>query len=210
GHEIDFTIADFVADLRAPTPSAAAELLAPDVTELRRHFDAVEKRLGYHVTTTLEQHARVLELMDKGALHREPIRLLRDAEQRVDDAEGEFHDALAGFWREVEETLINRQHALERFQPSRLLSDAGHRMDLLQHRLSTMVKQRLTQDDERVRSMRKLLKSLGPDGVLARGFSLTTDPTGKAISDATKVRVGDMLITKFANGSVSSVATGNK
>ena len=83
-------------------------------------------------------------------------------------------------------------------------------MDMLQHRLACVVRQRITQEDERIRAMRKLLKSLGPDGVLARGFSMTTDPTGKAISDATKVRVGDMLITKFANGSVSSVATGNK
>lgn len=210
GHEIDFTIADFVADLRAPTPSAAAELLAPDVTDLRRHFDALDKRLAFRVSATLEQHERVLELMDKGALHREPVRLLRDAEQRVDDAESSFHDALSGFWREIEDTLMLHQHALERFQPARLLTEAGHHMDMLQHRLASVVRQRITQEDERIRAMRKLLKSLGPDGVLARGFSMTTDPTGKAISDATKVRVGDMLITKFANGSVSSVATGNR
>ncbi len=210
GHEIDFTIADFVADLRAPTPSAAAELLAPDVQELRRHFDGLEKRLAFRVNTALEHHARVLDLMDRGALHREPERVLREAEQEVDDVEARFHDALDSFWRVVEERLTGRQMVLERFHPERLLAEAGHRLDLMQHRLAGAMRQRLERDDERVRSMRKLLKNLGPDAVLSRGFSLTTDATGRAISDVAKVRVGDMLITRLANGKVSSVVTGSK
>lgn len=210
GHEIDFTISDFVADLRAPTPSAAAELLAPDVAELHRHFDALEKRLTYRVTSTLEHHQRVLDLTDKGALHREPERVLREAEQSVDDLENRFDHALDAFWRELDETLSSRQHTLERFHPARLLAEAGHRLDLVQHRLTAAIGQRIGKEDDRVRAMRKLLKSLGPEGVLSRGFSLTTDPTGKAITDIAKVRVGDMLITKMSNGSVSSVVTANK
>ena len=207
GHEIDFTISDFVADLRAPTPSAAAELLAPDVVELRRHFDALAKTMDFRVSSTLEHHGRVLELTAKGALRSEPVRVLREAEQGVDDLEVRFRSGWQDYWRHLDDHLAARQLVIERNHPAQHLTQAGHQIDLAQHRLSALVSQRLQQDDERVRSMRKLLKSLGPDGVLARGFSLTTDPTGKVITDAEKVRVGDMLITKLATGSLSSVVT---
>lgn len=210
GHEIDFTIADFVADMRAPTPSAAAELIAPDVSELKRHFDAMEKSIAMRVASTLEHHERVLELTAKGALRREPERQLREATQQVDDVGQLFETALANYWRELEETLTASQHTLERYNPRQLLANSTHRLELLQHRLSTVIHQRLDQQGERVVALRKLLKSLGPEGVLARGFSMTTDATGKAINDAEKVRVGDMLITRLAHGRVASVVTANE
>lgn len=210
GHEIDFTISDFVADMRAPTPSAAAELIAPDVSELKRHFDAMEKSMAMRVASTLEHHDRVLELTAKGALRREPERLLREATQQLDDIGNLFETALANYWRELEDTLTSSQHTLERFHPRQLLANSTHRLELLQHRLSTVIHQKLNQQGERVVALRKLLKSLGPEGVLARGFSMTTDATGKAINDADKVRAGDMLITRLANGRVASVVTANK
>jgi exodeoxyribonuclease VII large subunit len=80
-------------------------------------------------------------------------------------------------------------------------------MEIAQHRLTTLVAQRIEQGGERVRSMKKLLESLGPDAVLARGFSLTTDADGRTITDAEKVRAGDKLITRLAKGSVTSTAT---
>lgn len=210
GHEIDFTIADFVADMRAPTPSAAAELIAPDVSELKRHFDAMEKSIAMRVASTLEHHERVLELTAKGALRREPERQLREATQQVDEVGQLFETALTNYWRELEDTLTSSQHTLERYHPRQLLANSTHRLELLQHRLSNVIHQRLDQQGERVVALRKLLKSLGPEGVLARGFSMTTDATGKAINDADKVRVGDMLITRLANGRVASVVTTNK
>lgn len=210
GHEIDFTIADFVADMRAPTPSAAAELIAPDVSELKRHFDAMEKSIAMRVASTLEHHERVLELTAKGALRREPERQLREATQQVDEVGQLFETALANYWRELEDTLTSSQHTLERYHPRQLLANSTHRLELLQHRLSNVIHQRLDQQGERVVALRKLLKSLGPEGVLARGFSMTTDATGKAINDADKVRVGDMLITRLANGRVASVVTANQ
>jgi exodeoxyribonuclease VII large subunit len=208
GHEIDFTISDFVADLRAPTPSAAAELLAPDITELRRNFDALGKTMDFRVASTLEHHGRVLDLTSRGALRSEPVRLLREAEQGLDDLELRFRTGWQDYWRHLDDHLSSRQLVIERNHPAQRLAQAGHDIELARHRLTTLVSQRIEQGGERVRSLKKLLQSLGPDGVLARGFSLTTDPTGKAITDAGKVMPGDKLITRLANGSVSSVATG--
>jgi exodeoxyribonuclease VII large subunit len=207
GHEIDFTISDFVADLRAPTPSAAAELLAPDITELRRHFDAIGKTMDFRVASTLEHHERVLDLTAKGALRSEPVRLLREAEQGLDDLEVRFRGGWQDYWRHLDDHLAARQLIIERHHPAQRLAQLGHDMEIAQHRLTTLVAQRIQQGGERVRSMKKLLESLGPDAVLARGFSLTTGADGGTITDADQVRAGDKLITRLAKGSVTSVAT---
>jgi exodeoxyribonuclease VII large subunit len=210
GHEIDFTIADFVADMRAPTPSAAAELIAPDVTELKRHFEAIEKTLALRVGTALDHHQRVLDLMAKGPLLREPERLLREAEQQVDELEGNFQRGLESRWRDLEDNLLTQQHALERYRPEHLLAEAGHRVSLLQQRLATAIKQRLEQNEQRTLATQKLLQTLGPDAVLARGFSMTTDAKGQVLTDPSQVRTGDMLITKLAGGKIASVVTPSK
>jgi exodeoxyribonuclease VII large subunit len=207
GHEIDFTISDFVADLRAPTPSAAAELLAPDITELRRHFDAIGKTMDFRVASTLEHHERVLDLTAKGALRSEPVRLLREAEQGLDDLEVRFRGGWQDYWRHLDDHLAARQLIIERHHPAQRLAQLGHDMEIAQHRLTTLVAQRIQQGGERVRSMKKLLESLGPDAVLARGFSLTTDAAGRPITDAGQVRAGDKLNTRLAKGSVTSIAT---
>jgi exodeoxyribonuclease VII large subunit len=207
GHEIDFTISDFVADLRAPTPSAAAELLAPDISELRRHFDAIGKTMDFRVASTLEHHERVLDLTAKGALRSEPVRLLREAEQGLDDLEVRFRGGWQDYWRHLDDHIAARQLVVERHHPAQRLAQLGHDTEIAQHRLTSVVAQRIEQGGERVRSMQKLLESLGPDAVLARGFSLTTDAAGRTITDAEKVRAGDKLTTKLAKGSLTSIAT---
>ncbi len=205
GHEIDFTIADFVADLRAPTPSAAAELLAPDITELRRHFDAIQKSMSLHVRTMLERQAQVIELTGKGPLHSEPERRLRDAEQGVDEADNRFHDCVQQHLRDLDQQLADRQRTLERWRPAEVLAQAGHRLDMLQHRIGNLSTQRLTRAAEKLKGIEQLIHSLGPASVLKRGFSLTLDADGRAITDTANLQPGDRVRTKLARGEFSSV-----
>ncbi len=207
GHEIDFTIADFVADLRAPTPSAAAELLAPDIAELRRHFAAMQKTLTHRVGGVIEQYARVLDLTARGQLRSEPVRHLREAEQSLDDLEDRFDDFAEQSLRSLEENLMGKQRTLERYRPGQVLAEAGHRIELLQQRANHSINQKISHVSEQLLSAEKLLQSLGPDGVLQRGFSLTLDADGRAITDAGKIKSGDRVRTKVARGEFASVVT---
>jgi exodeoxyribonuclease VII large subunit len=205
GHEIDFSIADFDADLRAPTPSAAAELLAPDLTELRRHLDAMEKSLAHQVVGVIEQHHRVLELTAKGPLRSEPGRLLREAEQSLDEFDDRFRDAVELMIRSWDENLADKQRILERHRPGLVLAEAGHRLAMLQHRVSHLIGQRMVRATEQLAAAGKLLQSLGPNAVLERGFSLTMNAAGRAITDAASVSQGERVRTQLARGEFESV-----
>lgn len=207
GHEIDFTIADFVADLRAPTPSAAAELLAPDGAEMQRWLEALGRRMKLRMDAVLQRQERELELLGRGALLREPERLLREAAQRVDDEEERLRGTMELCWRDLSDRMTELRMTLEQHRPERLLADADHRLVMLKQRAESAMKQRLEQASERYRSVWKLMKSLGPDAVLARGFSMTMDARGGIITDAESLRAGDMVVTKMAKGSFSSVVT---
>ncbi|MDB6138676.1 MAG: Exodeoxyribonuclease 7 large subunit [Verrucomicrobiaceae bacterium] len=207
GHEIDFTIADFTADLRAPTPSAAAELIAPDIIELRRHFEAVQKALKQKVLTTLDHHAQVIELTAKGALLREPRRLLLEVEQSVDELDSRWRAASRDTLRSWSDNLVEMQQVLARYHPARVVSDAGHRVTMTGHRLSQAVTLALRNFGERAESKAQTLKLLGPESILSRGFSYTTDANGKVLTDATEVKAGDIMVTRLAQGTVRSTAT---
>lgn len=207
GHEIDFTIADFVADLRAPTPSAAAELLAPDGAEMGRWLDGVGRRMRLRMEGWLERHGRELELLGRGTLLREPERWLREAMQRVDDEEEQLRDGVEVYWRELSDRMQERRAVLEQHRPERLLADAEHRLEMCKQRAESAMRQRLEQASDRYRALWKLVKSLGPDGVLARGFSMTLDVRGEVVTEPELLRAGDMVVTRMAKGSFSSVVT---
>lgn len=208
GHEIDFTIADFVADLRAPTPSAAAELLAPDISELQRHFESVARTLKTRVGTLLEHHQHVINLTAKGPLLHAPERLLQRAEQSADEAESRLREAMRERLQLWAEDLTEKQHVLAQHHPRVQLTEAVHRAETVAQRLRQGVFHRLDRLADRLQGRSELLKHIGPEAVLARGFSYTTNAEGRMLTDAADVGEGDELVTRLAKGTVRSVAKG--
>jgi len=158
GHEIDFTICDFVADLRAPTPSAAAELIVPDVTDLRRHIDNCGRALG-----------------------RELFNRLRDAQQRLDHARETLRRCLSHKIDGYKRGLAHITAALQARNPARELMMRRNRFIDLHRRLIACPGRLLESARHRFQRIEGILRVLGPDATLRRGYSITMNERGKII-----------------------------
>lgn len=205
GHEIDFSIADFVADLRAPTPSAAAELLVPDADALRRHLRQLQARLTTLEHRRLQAHIqRVDHLFARLQAQRPQARLARDRERL-----GNLHRRLIGSQREQ---ATRRRNELERAHARLLAQHPRLRLLLLQHR-SAELRQRLLQAMERklerdrltLRHTGRALNAISPLATLDRGYSILFDDQGKVLRLAQGVQAGTPLRARLADGELPLV-----
>jgi exodeoxyribonuclease VII large subunit len=205
GHEIDFTIADFVADLRAPTPSAAAELVAPDTAELLRRLGQTEAQLQRSVLLVLERVRNRLAYLSRAALFSEPTRRLDAAAQRLDlaqDALGRaVRDRLSREARRVGDLFsVVRAH-----RPDQLIGLRHQQLGALERRLAGALRQRLAEREQRLQRVGDMLRLLAPQTVLERGFSITTLADGRLIPSVKGLAVGTRLVTRLSDGAVQSV-----
>jgi exodeoxyribonuclease VII large subunit len=204
GHEIDFTIADFVADVRAPTPSAAAEIVAPDVLSLAGDLRARLSALSRLINQALEVRTLRLARLADSVYLREPKRLLSERQQQVDQIELK----LVNFWNA---TLEQRRARVEKivailtaFRPDRLFEMKRRELSSLDGRLKQAVFTELTQHRNRVAEYGKMIRLLGPQQTLERGYSITLDGTGEVVRSIRSVRSGDKLLTRLLDGEIGS------
>jgi exodeoxyribonuclease VII large subunit len=181
GHEIDFTICDFVADLRAPTPSAAAELIVPDVIDLQRRIDGCTRTLG-----------------------RQSMNRVRDAQQRLDHARETLQRCLAHKIDSYKRSLIHITRALQARSPSRELMMRRNRFADLHRRLATCPPRLLENAMHRFQRIEGILRVLGPDATLRRGYSITIDERGKIIRTIAAVRPKMKIRTRVSDGEFNS------
>ena len=185
GHEIDFTIADFVADFRAATPSAAAEIITEGVFASREFVADAPFRLKQLARRKIDREIENFDSLASRFERLHPRRKLDESLQRLDDLQ-------AGLLRGLKTAARSRGLVLHNL--------AGR---FLRAKPSLTLKQRR----EALRQLEKRLHGLGPEQVLARGYSITTDAaTGKVLRDAAKVKVGQNLKTRLAKGEFSSTA----
>lgn len=205
GHEIDFTIADFAADFRAPTPSAAAELIVPDQEELRRRLRKLGSIINQEVLATLHHHSRVLDLISRGALSREPQRVLEEYQQQLDHFAGSLHATTSNTVEHFRVRTLNAARILEMSRPDRVLDRRRQQFTLLGQKLATSTRHRIERRADQLRSIAGLLRTLGPEATFSRGFSMTTDEAGNALMDANEVSAGQRIRTRLAKGDFESV-----
>jgi len=203
GHEIDFTIVDFVADMRAPTPSAAAEMVTPDGEALSNRLE----RLGVAITRTVvnkvEKYDAILQSMRR-SISRSPERLLRDSLQRLILARRDLDDSVMSKMSMKANDLQELHYRISAQKP---LSVIERRLDKVTHlteKLETLVADKLMQKENHVSEMNALLKALGPESVFTRGFSVTCDAEGNILKSSDQLKAGDIIKTKFHKGEATS------
>jgi exodeoxyribonuclease VII large subunit len=183
GHEIDFTIADFVADFRAATPSAAAEIITENVFASREFVADAPALMRSRVRRRLEYEKENFDSLAGRLSRLHPRRKLNDALQRLDDLQ-------SGLLRNLKTAARSRNLVFENL--------AGR---FLRAKPSLTLKSRR----ETLRQLEKRLNSLGPEQVIARGYSITMDAaTGNVLRDAATVKTGQKLKTRLAKGEVLS------
>lgn len=208
GHEVDFSIADFTADLRAPTPSAAAELLAPDAVELARGLQGAVRFLEKRLDEGLRQRTEQLRYLTSGSLHRCPERAVREAGQRLDQSVEELHWHAETTLRTRRERLEVLARRLQRCRPQEQLRRRREHLEQLTRRLEERQLVWSQEQRARIERLRGLLRVLGPASVLERGYSITRmAATGQVLLDSAEAPPGTELVTALARGEVRSRAT---
>jgi exodeoxyribonuclease VII large subunit len=207
GHEIDFTIADFVADLRAPTPSAAAELIVPDSTELMRRVSELENCLQKYLRNFLQQSLTRLRFLSERTLARELMQRMRDAQQQLDLTAESLRRRLKQFVVDARATLSTRAQSLKSHDPKREVALCRNSIIELHRRLAAQPHQLLQNAQQRFHRIEGMLRVLGPDATLRRGYSITTDAAGNVIQTVKAVRPKLKIRTRVADGEFDSEVT---
>ncbi|HEY1663283.1 MAG TPA: exodeoxyribonuclease VII large subunit [Verrucomicrobiae bacterium] len=185
GHEIDFTISDFVADVRAATPSAAAEIITEDVFASSRFLSQCGERMGQLFRQRLADKQFLLENQSDRLARSHPRRKFQTWRQQLDDLQDDLSRCLKQRTRHSQIVVQNLSERLHRIRPSQSL--------------------KLRRDQ--LRQVERRLNALGPEQVLGRGYSITMDAaSGKVLRDAARIKTGQKLKTRLKTGEITSEA----
>jgi exodeoxyribonuclease VII large subunit len=205
GHEIDFTIADFVADLRAPTPSAAAELIVPDIFALQGELVSRRSALDRLIRQALEIRRMHVRRVSEARYFREPRRLIVERQQRVDQLEMQIWEIWKRILQQRRSKIEKTAVFLSAFRPERWLLAKRGEVAGLEMRLRRIAASKLDFHKNRLAEIANFLRMLGPRQTLERGYSITLDGNGNVVRSIRALRVGDQIRTKLAEGDLTSV-----
>jgi len=201
GHEIDFTIADFVADRRAPTPSAAAELASPDRNEWLARLDALQSRNLRHLQqrmATLRQHLRSL---NQRLQLRQPGQYLRQQAQRLDELEQRLRLLIRAHFNALQSALDKAAAALRQATPVHAIRQAEMRRQAYQQRLSAAIARGLQQRQRRLAVVCRSLDTISPLATLERGYAIVTrERDQRILRVAADIKPGERIETRLSRG----------
>jgi exodeoxyribonuclease VII large subunit len=206
GHEIDFTISDFVADVRAATPSAAAEILTEGVFSASRWVHEIPAQLAEIVRRHLAGEDRHFEQLSHRLQTLHPRRQINERRQQVDELQ---LDLTRGVKRELHKSrraCLSQSERLMRLRPTRLLTLRRELLTSHEHRLQELARMRLRSLHQQIAALSGRLQLLGPEQVLARGYSITLDAaTGRILRAANETIPDQQIKTRLKQGEVRSV-----
>jgi len=207
GHEIDFTIADFVADKRAPTPSAAAELVSPDQYKLIELVDNRQRQLSGSIRRRLQRYRELLDRHEKRLPH--PARQLQNLGQLLDEAGLRMIRTINTIIKEKFSTIFRLRAELNQFNPTQRLGLHRQKCQHLDKQLRSLASLRLTASRNQLDTLAHALHTVSPLATLDRGYAIvTTEDDGRILRNIAELETGKQIKTRIADGIFHSTVTG--
>lgn len=207
GHEIDFTISDFVADKRAPTPTGAAIMAVPDIVEVKRYFSNAKDRINTSISNKLDSYSELLKKYKSNYIINNPIRLYEMKEQKLDILYEKLNT-------NIKIKLDNSKHRLEKIKSNYILNNPKVLYEKEKDKLSNInttlnkeILNILNNNKNRIDTIKVKLDLLNPDNILDKGYSIIYKDN-KIIKDINSIGVNDSINIMVKNGNIDAIVKG--
>jgi len=209
GHEIDVTISDFVADLRAATPSAAAELVSQNKVFVETQLQTLLTRLKSAISGRLQLKVHQQNLLKQRLLQHDPKHKLQQQSMQLDELSLRLSHAIANRLNKERHRDQQLQNRLQQFSPEQTLNIAVHKQSMLKTRLQTAMVNKLKQSERDLQGKIAELNAVSPLATLARGYAIVKDKKGIVTTDAAALIVGDTISVRLHKGEFKAQVLAN-